>query len=365
MSTVPLAVDADGVVDGYESYNGTSMASPHVAGAIALYWGANPTLTYTQVINKLKSSVDKMPGLNGMVSTGGRLNVAKMFAAATVPPVVVNAPAGTELVRVLGQGGTTQRTLNPHPGFLGGVVAASGDVSGDGVADVVTAATFGGHVKVFNGSTGAEIRSFYGFAGYRGAINVAVGDMTGDGIGDIILAANANGHIKVFNGLNGQLTFSALVYQGYVGPIGVSVADMDGDGRNELVTAADAGFGVHVKSFAAGTQSLRDSFLATDPGTSTNFSLAAADLDFDGVAEILVSQGPRVRVLNSQTKEVRADFLAFDPLTQDRVTVQGGRYSGDPTAELVAIRETQGLSQVFVFDGQDFTLADAFFAGTR
>lgn len=79
----------------YSSFNGTSMAAPHVAGAIALYWGQNPNLTYQQVISKLTSSVDVVASLNGKVSTGGRLNVAKMFAGSTSPPVFVSGPKVT------------------------------------------------------------------------------------------------------------------------------------------------------------------------------------------------------------------------------------------------------------------------------
>ncbi len=364
-STVPIAVDADGTVDGYDTYDGTSMASPHVAGAIALYWGANPTLTYDQVINKLKTSVDKVPGLAGLVSTGGRLNVARMFNLVPVPPVVVNAPVGSQVVRVLIEGGGTQLALTPHPGFFGGIVAAAGDVTSDGVADVVTAATLGGHVKVFDGTTGGEIRSFFGFEGYKGPINLAIGDLTGDGVGDIIVAANLNGHIKVFDGVTNLLTFSEFVYQGYFGAIAVSAADTNGDGRNELITAGDGGAGVHIKTFTAGTLTPRDSFIATGRSSWPEFSLSAADLDLDGIAELLVSQGPRVRVLNARTKVVRADFLAFDPRSMDHMTVQAGRYSGDPSAELVAIIETKGRAHVKVFDGQDFTLADSFFADTR
>jgi subtilisin family serine protease len=369
-ATVTLAAPGVGILSTfpggtYGLLDGTSMASPHVAGAVALYWSANPTLSATQVINRLKLSVDKLPGLAGLVSTGGRLNVAKMFNVGVVPPVVVGAPAGTEIVRVLGAGGATQLALAPHPGFLGGIVSDAGDLTGDGVADVVTAATFGGHVKAFDGATGAEFRSFYGFEGYQGPINVAIGDLTGDGVGDIIVAANLNGHVKVFDGTTGALTFSALVYDGYFGSIAVAAADTDGNGVNELLTGAEAGAGVHVKAFGAGTLALADSFFATGPGTWPTFSLSAADLDLDGSAELLVSHGPRVRVLNAQTKAVRADFLAFDPLSTDRVTVQAGQYSGDVSAELVVVRETNGLSQVSVFDGADFSLADSFFAGTR
>jgi hypothetical protein len=367
---VTLAAPGVGILsttpgDTYTVFDGTSMASPHVAGAIALYWGANPTLTHVQVINKLKASVDRVPGLTGLVSTGGRLNVAKMFNVSAVPPVVVNAPVGSEVVRVLAPGGLTQLALTPHPGFTGGIVAASGDVTGDGISDVVTAATFGGHVKVFDGATAVELRSFYGFPGYLGPINVAIGDLTGDGVGDIILAASANGHVKVFDGVTGQEAFSAFVYDGYFGPIAVATADMDGDGFNELLTAADGGLGVHVKAFAAGSLAPRDSFFATGPGSWPEFSLSAIDLDLDGIPEVLVSQGPRVRVLNAQTKAVRADFLAFDPLSMDRVTVQAGRYTGDASPELVAVRETLGVAQVRVFDGPEFILADSFVAGTR
>lgn len=350
----------------YQFFDGTSMASPHVAGAIALYWGANPTLNYQQVINKLKSSVDVLPQLAGKVSTGGRLNVAKMFSAnPPVPLVVVNAPAGSDVVRVLGPGGATRLSLTPHAGFLGGVEAATGDVTGDGVDDVVTAATFGGHVKVFDGATGAELQSFYGFQGYLGPINVAVGDITGDGVGDIIIAANLNGHVKVFDGLTGQLAFSQFVYAGYSGAIAVSSVDLNGDGRDELLTAADAGAGVHVKEFTAGTMALRDSFYATGPGGWSTFSVGAGDLDLDGIPELLVSQGPRVRVLDSRTKGVRADFLAFDPLSKGPVTVEAGQHTSAQTSDLVAILESGGQAQVRVFDNINFTLTDQFVAGTR
>ncbi len=61
----------------YTSMNGTSMASPHVAGAVALVWSAYPTLSYSQVIDRIYRAVDPIPGLTGKVATGGRLNVGR------------------------------------------------------------------------------------------------------------------------------------------------------------------------------------------------------------------------------------------------------------------------------------------------
>lgn len=71
---------------GYGSLSGTSMATPFVAGAIALLWDANPTLTYRQVIDRLKATVDPVAGLAGQTQTGGRLNLNKLLAGVAVPP---------------------------------------------------------------------------------------------------------------------------------------------------------------------------------------------------------------------------------------------------------------------------------------
>ncbi len=79
-TTVDIAAPGVGILstlpnNTYGSYSGTSMATPHVSGAISLIWDQNPTFTYQQVIAKLYSSVDKIAGLNGKVATGGRLNI--------------------------------------------------------------------------------------------------------------------------------------------------------------------------------------------------------------------------------------------------------------------------------------------------
>lgn len=71
---------------GYGSLSGTSMAAPHVAGAIALLWDSNPSLTYRQVIDRLKASVDVAPGLIGQTMTGGRLNVGRLLGGNTTSP---------------------------------------------------------------------------------------------------------------------------------------------------------------------------------------------------------------------------------------------------------------------------------------
>lgn len=61
----------------YDSFQGTSMACPHVSGVCALIWSNNPDWTNTDVKEKLLQSVDKVSYLEGMVLTGGRVNAYK------------------------------------------------------------------------------------------------------------------------------------------------------------------------------------------------------------------------------------------------------------------------------------------------
>lgn len=69
LSTVPNG--------GYDSFQGTSMASPHVAGAAALLFAQNPGITYHEVKAILMNRADVVPGTATKVVSGGRLNLNK------------------------------------------------------------------------------------------------------------------------------------------------------------------------------------------------------------------------------------------------------------------------------------------------
>ncbi len=58
----------------YQNLNGTSMATPHVAGVAALLLARNPHMSPAQVKSLILSNVDPIGGLAGKVATGGRLN---------------------------------------------------------------------------------------------------------------------------------------------------------------------------------------------------------------------------------------------------------------------------------------------------
>src|SRR5262249_55968843 len=49
----------------YSTYSGTSMATPHVTGVLALVRDQHPEWTYLQVINQVLNTVDKKPAFQG------------------------------------------------------------------------------------------------------------------------------------------------------------------------------------------------------------------------------------------------------------------------------------------------------------
>jgi subtilisin family serine protease len=68
----------------YATLSGTSMASPHAAGASALLASYNPNLSAASLKATLMNSVDVLSEWNGVVKTGGRLNVARALQNQTV-----------------------------------------------------------------------------------------------------------------------------------------------------------------------------------------------------------------------------------------------------------------------------------------
>lgn len=106
-STVDIAAPGEGILstlpdNKYGVMGGTSMAAPHVAGELALIWAKNPTWTYTQVINKLLATGQKVSALNGKVTTGAIADAAAALGQVasasntTTPKVVFATATGTD-----------------------------------------------------------------------------------------------------------------------------------------------------------------------------------------------------------------------------------------------------------------------------
>jgi hypothetical protein len=127
--------------------------------------------------------------------------------------------------------------------FRGGVNVAAGDVDGDGKVEVIASPESGADqpVAVFDALTGAVRKSFFAFSSsFAGGISVGTGDVNGDGRAEIF-AAPASGLlsiVRVFDGSTAQmLTYSQQYPAPFAG--GVFVAGKGSPGQ--ALYAASAG----------------------------------------------------------------------------------------------------------------------------
>lgn len=123
--------------DNYASYQGTSMATPHVAGVVALMYSVKPSITPDEVESILKSTARSFPGTCNQCGSGIVDATAAVKAAAGV---IVNPPGNTTLengVAKTGLSGSTNNeqlfTLQVPAGATGLTFSISG---GSGDADL-------------------------------------------------------------------------------------------------------------------------------------------------------------------------------------------------------------------------------------
>ena len=72
--------------NGYATFSGTSMATPHVAGSAALVWSLNPALTAVEMKNLLMTTGDDNAYATGRTASGKRLNVFNALESADPSP---------------------------------------------------------------------------------------------------------------------------------------------------------------------------------------------------------------------------------------------------------------------------------------
>jgi hypothetical protein len=127
--------------------------------------------------------------------------------------------------------------------FRGGVNVALGDLYGNGWLEIITGAGFGGgpHVRIWSGEGKLIDPGFFAYdKNFRGGVNVAAGDTDGDGKAEIITGAGFGGgpHVKVFDGkkLTLKSEFFAFDKSGR-GGAEVAAVDLDQDGKTEIVAS--------------------------------------------------------------------------------------------------------------------------------
>ena len=170
---------------------------------------------------------------------------------------------------------------------------ALADVNGDGNLDLI-AANYGGgfsnrSVTVQLGNGDGTFQSSVGyFAGYNN-LGLAIGDVTGDGLPDIVTTTDSSSSNLYVLPNNGDGTFgAAVVYTVGSNPWSVALADVDGTNGLDIVTANFYGFGQSVTILlnqGGGTFGPVTSYFAG----YYNSSVALGDVNGDGAPDIVTT----------------------------------------------------------------------------
>lgn len=218
--------------------------------------------------------------------------------------------------------------------FTGGASVALGDVNRDGVKDIIVASGAGmpGMVRIWDGATRAPLRDLRPLGSFGGGLTVASGDVNGDGAADIVVGVAGRGSpvVTVISGATGRTIGQFLAYNsGFLGGITLAVGDVNHDGRADIaVGPAVSARAIRIidGSTVAPGQAATDlvpRFYPFAPQYQGGVSLALGDLTGDGHADLVVGNASgvaRARIYNGSalmgggpaTPQVVQDLWAYD-----------------------------------------------------
>ncbi len=231
-----------------------------------------------------------------------------------VPDTVAGTgPGSATHLRVLdGKTGAELFAVDPfEASFTGGVFVAAGDVNGDGTPDLIVSPDGGGgpRVRVFSGKGFGQLADFFGIddPAFRGGARAATGDLNGDGVADLVVSAGTGGGPRVAV-VDGKSNFARKLVADFFAfenslrnGLFPAVGDVDGDGLSDLVAGAGPGGGPRVVAFsgrdllaAPAVQTRLADYFAGDPNRRDGVRVAVKDLDGDAKADVVAAVGATV-----------------------------------------------------------------------
>jgi hypothetical protein len=334
VASVPAGAAADA------AGNPSTAAGP----ARVTFSGGNPTGTGTFAVGSGAggSRVDIYNGTGALLYSasvfgpnftgGNRVTVADVTGDGVADYIAGTGPGASTLVTVI-DGATRLPAFSYQPfeaSFVGGVFVSTGDVTGDGVADLLITPdeTGGPRVLVLRGGDYALVANFFGIAdpAFRGGARAAAGDINADGFADVAVAAGVQGgpRVSVFSGkelaAGRQVNLFGDLFI-FDGPDAttlrngafVAVGDVNGDGFADLLGGGGPDGGPRVIALSgkdllsgpANRARVLANFFAGDAANRGGVPLAVKDLDGDQFADLVTGSGPgagtRVRAFKGST----------------------------------------------------------------
>ncbi len=157
-------------------------------------------------------------------------------------------PGGGPHVRVFDRFGQVEDNIFPfHYAFRGGVNVGVANVDGGQEDELLVGVASGdvSWVKVLKrAGQNIELKSFTAFGDtFKGGVRVTGGDVDGDGMDEVITAAGATGgpQVLAYEGYGKPVNVNFFAYTtDFRGGVNVAAGDFDGDGIDETVTGPSA-----------------------------------------------------------------------------------------------------------------------------
>ncbi len=317
------------------SWNGTSMASPLVAGAAALLFAKYPTLSAADVRNILKLSVDPVSirGFSAGELGAGRLNIERAITLGS--SYAPSAPA-------------TQTSSSDAPETFAKPEVATGSDDVLKYSFTVFGAPSGVLPTVdVRRADGSEYAKFAAYSSnFRGGVRVATINNDHDAIPEIVTGAGESGgpHVRVFKAF-GAVSSEFFAYdKSSSHGVSVAVGDINGDGEDDIVTAVGEGVSQDVIAWSErGEEIFR--FPATVFPASSVLSVSTADIDDDSADEVVVSgiiDGVTHVAVYDNDGTYLVDVVPF--VGSKSVSVSAGDRDGDAIDEIFVSNPLAGNS---------------------
>jgi len=173
--------------------------------------------------------------------------------------------------------------------------------------------------------------------------------------------------IRVFDFVGRVERFNFLAYDAaFTGGVRVAMADVNADGVVDIITGAGPGGGPHVKVFSGVDGLLLKSFMAYSIDFRGGIFVAGADINNDGLADIITGAGetggPHVKVFSGQDGSELRSFFAYDSAFRGGVRVAAGDVNGDGILDLITGAGPGGGPHVQAFSGTDNSRLASFMA---
>jgi len=262
---------------------------------------------------------------------------------------------------------------DPH--FLGGVRVALGDINGDGIPDVITAPGAGGgpDIRVWDISSGTPvlIREFMAYSPFfAGGVFVASGDVNGDGRADITTGAGAGGgpEVKVFSGKDNSIIMDVMAYSPFFnGGATVATGDVNGDGYADVITGAGPGGGPHVKVYSGKTLTQIEGYYAFNPTFNGGVNVALADIIGTGRPDVVAGTATKdtlINVFDGLTGAALTSFYApFPTILVGGVRVGAiSSLDGGLSQEILAAAAPGNAPRLIAYDNAAKAVLDSFYA---